>query len=454
MVTELRVRNQAQQLYVRSLSAAYRNGTQVFQPSLWLTRDPEAEEKMLRDADIAHAIGYRRHLIAGRQWQVLPKRETERSPIATVVATELIENIRHFTAARYALARAFFSGSRFARIHGGPRVLTIGDGKPRTWWVPTRLEDQDGRYYRQVTKIEGDAAMAHWERWNLTRMQWEPHTIEDAITTIHHVYNDDQSSLGYGMALREALGWAWYAKTNISQETLMAIERYAGGTMVAKVDGLRDAATGLPNEDLQTATLSALEEMRARHTVVIDSNDQIEIIPAPSGGHEVMDQMREELRSTIFTLVLGANLTTSADKGGSFALADVQENSTEALIQYDREILEETLTDDLVGCLWKRNWANIVELALQDDMPRFSIAQEKREDPMNSANVAQVLHGMGVALPLAEVLERAGFSKPEQGEEVVSGAKQPTAADLAGFGGPGGSPGSQGLFPFSRMARQ
>jgi hypothetical protein len=51
MTTELRVQNQSQNLYVRALSTAYRSGIQVHDPSLWLLREPELEEKMLRDAE-------------------------------------------------------------------------------------------------------------------------------------------------------------------------------------------------------------------------------------------------------------------------------------------------------------------------------------------------------------------------------------------------------------------
>ena len=68
MSTELRTRNVSQQLYVRALSSAWRNNIELHDPSLWLLREPELEEKMLRDADIQHAVGYRRHLIAGKDW--------------------------------------------------------------------------------------------------------------------------------------------------------------------------------------------------------------------------------------------------------------------------------------------------------------------------------------------------------------------------------------------------
>jgi hypothetical protein len=142
MTTELRLRNPSQQLYVRALSQAWRNGVQLYDPSLWQMRDPEVESKMLRDADISSAVTIRRHMISGRRWNLMPRVEgSERAPMAVAIGTELLGCIRHFTAARFNLSRAFFSGARFARIHCKPRVLTIGDGKPRTWMCPIRLED-------------------------------------------------------------------------------------------------------------------------------------------------------------------------------------------------------------------------------------------------------------------------------------------------------------------------
>jgi hypothetical protein len=434
MSTELRIRNQSQQLYVRALSQAYRNGIQLHDPSLWLLRDPEAEEKMLRDADIAHAVGFRRHLIAGRQWTVVPKNEAApRGEMAVAIGTELLNQIKHFTQARLNLARAFFSGSRFARICGQPKMLRLGDGKLRTWWVPTRLEDNDKRMYRVVPDIKDDVLKAHWERWDLVKQQFVPETTEDAAVTIRHVYQDDQATLGHGRALREALGWWWYAKEHVFQESLQAVERFAQGILTAKVDGIRDADTGLPNSELISAWTDVLEDLRSRHVLVHDSADQIELVSGNAEGHQLLETIRQELRSTIFTLVLGANLTTSANEGGSYALAEIQENSTEALIQYDRETLEETVSDDLLGCLWFKNHANMVELGVADEMPRFSITQEKRQDPQERANVASTLNTMGVDLSLDDVLEQTGFRKPVAGEDIVTGGSAQPALP-GGFG--------------------
>lgn len=432
MTTELRLRNPSQQLYVRALSQAWRNGVQLYDPSLWQMRDPEVESKMLRDADISSAVTIRRHMISGRRWNLMPRVEgSERAPMAVAIGTELLGCIRHFTAARFNLSRAFFSGARFARIHCKPRVLTIGDGKPRTWMCPIRLEDIDKRVYRIVPHNDGEHLSAHWEKWNVAKDKWEPESIEDALQTIHHVYQDDQETLGYGRGLREALGWWWYAKEHVFTESIAAVERFAQGILTAKIDGARDASTGLPNEQLIRDWTDVLEDLRARHVLVYDSSDQIEVVSGSAEGWQLMETLRQELKSTILTLVLGANLTVSADKGGSYALAEIQENSTEALVQFDREILEETLTDDLLGCVWFQNHANLVELGIEDEKPRFSIPQEKRQDPQERANVAQVLNSMGVELSLEDVLEQTGFRKPEAGEEVIQKA-QPVASPFGG----------------------
>lgn len=405
---------------------------------------------MLRDADIAHAVGFRRHMIAGRQWTLTPKqKKSPRGDMAVSVGTELLGHIKHFTNARLMLARAFFSGARFARIHGTTKRLPIGDGKVRTWWVPTKLEDEDKRMYRivpdGVTK-DGKLVKAHWEHWNIAQSAWEPHTDQDAAHTIRHVYQDDQATLGHGRALREALGWWWYAKEHVFHESLQAVERFAQGIISAKVDGARDAETGLPNAALIAEWTEVLENLRSRHVLVHDSADTVEMVQMSSSGWELLSGIRQELRSTIFTLVLGANLTTGASEGGSYALAEVQENSTEALIQFDRETLEETLTDDLLGCVWWKNHANMVELGIHVDKPRFSIKQEKRQDPVQRATVAQTLNSIGVPLALDDILEQTGFRKAEDGEDVIAGAAPtPPGGDMGAMAPVGGGTGPMSM---------
>lgn len=422
MTHQIIARNQAQSIYIRALSSVWRNRTQLHDPSIWLQRDPEAEEKMLRDADIKAAIGLRKHMIAGKDWNLTPLVDTSPSAdMAVHVGTELVKKIEGFTQARMNLARAFFSGARFARVHGEPQVLTLGDGRPRTWWVPIRLEDLDKRSYRIVPTSDGDELRAHWERWDVGAAAWVAESRRHAVQTIRHVYEDDQATLGYGSGLRDALGWWWYAKEHVFQESLMAVEKFAQGTYRAKVDGLRDADTGLPNETIMQNWMDTLEDMRARHVLVHDKADEVDVLPGNADGWQLLTTMREELKATITTLILGANLPTTANEGGSYALGGVQENTTESLIQFDRETLQESLTKGLLGCVWFKNWPNLLELGVARERPLFTITQNKLQDPKERADVAAVLSGMGIQLSLDDVLEQAGFRKPEEGEDVIEG---------------------------------
>lgn len=426
MASELRLYNSSQQLYNQALTSVYRNGVQVYDISTWLARDPDAEDKMLRDADISYAISYRQALVAGRQWTLQPKlKGSPRADLAVDVGTQLLGDIKQFTAARQLLSRAFFHGQRCARIHGHTRRMTIGDGRERTWWLPNRLEDLDKRSYRIVPRNDGEKIEAHWQHWNVAKGAWEPDSPLENLHVIRHTYQDEQGTLGYGRALREALGWVWYTKVNVFQESQQAVERFAQGLVHVKVDGARDAETGKPNSQLIEDWLRKIQNMMARHVLVTDSNDTVEIISGSSAGWELMKDMRGELRSAIVTLVLCANLTTSADKGGSYALGEIQENSTEALVQFDREAMEETLTDHLMECIWWHNAANLRELGIHAEKPRFNIKQEKRTEPKDRADVANILHGMGVALAKEDLYEQTGFRMPQDGEEVVAGAVAP-----------------------------
>jgi len=433
--------NQAQMIYLRAISSAFRNTTQLYDPSVWLQTEPDIEGKMLRDADILQAVDYRCKLVAGRQWTLQSESEgDDAAAMAVTIGTKLLKRIGKFTQARYKLARAFLHGQRLARIHGKPLQLTLGDGKLRTWWVPTHLEDIDKRWYRTVPRTENGVVSAHYERWNLAKSTWEPESVEDSVCTIRHTYLDEQGNLGFGRGLREALGWLWYTKTHVWQEYVNAAERFGQGITVTKVDGLRDASKLLPNEELVRKHLEAAANLRARHTMVLDKADEFEVVQPSGEGWQMFRELTAALQVSIVKLILSANLPTQADSGGSYALAKEQGDSTESVAQFDRDALEETLTDSLLRAVWFYNHANFAELGLLDEMPRFNIKQEKRVDPEKRANVAVAMHGIGLDLATDDLYEQVGFRKPQDGEDVLEGADEPVGSPFGGGGGSGGDP--------------
>lgn len=423
--------------------AAWRR-IEIRQPSIWLSRDPYAEEKMLRCVPIASAVETRCGKVAGRHWILTPRVPTDpRGDLAVAVGTELLGGLRKFSAARKLLAKAFFHGSRGAVIHTELRPMAIGDGRLRNWVVPVKLEDQSRfRYRKKLPDPHGDHPKAHWERWEILGKdsgQWVPLPISQAQNLIRHVYDDTEESLGYGKGLREQLGWPWWALAHTNQEAIGAIERFARGWVHAKVDGARNAETGLTNTAVVSEWQKKLQDMQSKHVIVSSKEDEIEVVVGSAEGWQMISDFRKDLKADIATLVLAANLPTQATQGGSFALSQTQENSTESLVQFDREALEQTLDDSLMACIWHKNHANLVELGIADSKPRFGITQEKIENPQEVATTASTLHAMGVPLSSEDVYDRTGMKKPEENEDQIPGAAGAAADPFAppvGFGGP------------------
>ena len=440
MSTQITPQNQARNIYTRALSQAWNNRRELFEPSVWLQRDPEVETKMLRDAHIRFALGYRSQLIAGVTWALVPRRPgDERSEVANTVCDALLNEMQGFASARQHFGMAFFQGAAYGTIHGRPMPMDLGDGKVRTWWVPHWIEAHDSKRFRRqpVHDDVGNIVGVKLQKWEVGGRVWNDLVGAERRRTIKHTYQDDEASLGYGRGLRDALGWWWYAKTHVFSETLQAVERFAQGILKTAIRGARDADTGQPNTEVVEAWTDVLEDLRSRHVLVHDDQDQVEFINPSGEGWQLMEGLRQELRDTISTLILGSNLPTTASSGGSYALADVQENSTEALIQFDREALEETLSEQLIRYCWFQNAANLRELGIYDIPPRFSLAQQKRLDPQERAQVAQVANAMGLPLAAEDVYEQIGFRKPDEGEELIPG-RDPNlaAANFGPLGGP------------------
>lgn len=454
MASELLIRSPAADLYARALVMAYKSGIRIYDPSMAQAREPDIEAKLLRDADIAMVVKLRQHMIAGQQWVIEPADDKPVNKEAAKIMRSLVLKIRGFTQARHNLARAFLSGQRFASMEGAEMALPLGDGQVRTWNCVLRLRDHDKRRFRWAPDqepAEGHTFSTSLEVLSTRTGEWEP--VRNPDWLIKHTYDDSEEMLGYGRGLREALYWWWYAKENLFRESLQAAERFGQGIITAKIAGAKDA-NGMPNTELVAAWKRALDAMRAAHIIVYDKDDEVEVVQMNGTGWQLMSTLREEMRDTIRALVLGANSTTNNEgRGGSQALASVQENSTESLVGYDRETLEETLTEDLIGYLWKANFHNLQEMGLGGaEMPRFKIKQERQSDPdaFGKSLTAALSNNMPVLA--TEAYSGLGLSQPKEGDAVILPQAPPAAPP--GFPGGGGQPPGQPGLPAGAPAGQ
>lgn len=434
----------AAEMYVHALSSAYRNGYRIYEPSPALTKDPNIYEKLMLDAVIYHAVQQRRHMVAGHKWLCKPASESPADKLWAAICEQLIKKIRNFNGALFNLANAIFVGSTYGMIEGERKWLTLIDGKPRNWFVPQSIRDVSKFRFKPSPKrvnenTPEERIELEWQIHNIARDQYEP--LEHPECFIKHIYDDNEGSLGFGRGLVDAMFYYWRAKELVMTENVGAIERWAQGMIIAKIDGSREASTGKTNAALLTNVLEELQKHRGRHILGIDKLDEIEVIDGPGEGWQMATGMRDYLDNALRTLVLGASLPTGGGtEGGSYAMAAVQENSTEMLVRYDRQILGQSISSDLIGLLRRLNQPQMMEMGIAHaENPEFVIEDEKTVDPKVRADIILGFVGAGIPLVEDEVYTPAGFTPPGPNDKIFVKA-QPQIDPMTGLPIPGSEP--------------
>ena len=420
--------------YGRDLSEAIRGRTWVADPSFALGTDDMVYEKIRRDAVTAQAIQYRKHLVTGRSVTISPPDGVDdpASKKAAVIVEALLGELGMFSDGRFNLSEAIFRGSAYAFIEGEEKTISIAGDPALSWWAPRKLADVDRRRFRlrPVASVEEpNEVTVLWFLWSVARQEWEP--LRHPEWFVKHFYTRTEDTLNYGRGLIDALHFYQASKMRVLQEGLSAVERFGQGFLKVGIDGMRAGSNDETNSTQAQAYVREIEKHRARNVLAHDKEDNVELVTGFGEGWQLVREMLSHLDSAIRTLILGANLTTSATTGGSFALAQVQENSTEALIQFDRELLSETLTRDLVGLIWRLNVGNFRALGLGGArMPVLRIRQEKREDPGANAIVITQAIQAGIPLRRDEVYEKLGFTAPQDDDEVIGSGSATQSTDL------------------------
>ena len=422
-------RNFNNELYNRALTSAYRVWVRLYDPDYALAREPDAWEKILRDPTICQAIEQRLNSVAARKWRIEAASDREEDSRAAKVMEELIGEVRQFQAARKILAGAIFRARTYAFIEGGHRTFTASEDVARTWWIPNRLRDVDRRRIRYVpirtpTESGYDKITVVTELWSVAEEKYSPLKHPEFFVKVK--YNDEEGRLSYGRGLMDSLYFYWWIKGVIWREGLGGLERWSQGIVIGKVDSLREGSISKTNQDVRDELYTSLQDMRARHVILMGKEDEVEIKDGGMAGHQMVTSFLKYADEKIIALVLGSALPFSggSDGGGSYARAYVEENSSEQLVQFDRHKMDEDLTNSLLALVWRLNRKNFVDMGLGGArMPRFSSVQEKREDPQVAAAIITQMAQTGLPLRLDEVYEKIGFTKPRaEVDDVFEGA--------------------------------
>lgn len=449
----------AYDLYVHSLQSQYMNGYRIWDPSYALANDPLAYEKLDKDPVIFHAKEIRKQRVAGNNWTLEPGGEAPADVSLAKVLEKLIRKIRNFIMARANLAEAFMKGSQFQRIAGRREFMMLGDGLTpaigRMWWVPKELRDVSRmRFIAKPIRAEDGSYQTEWQMWNMTSYTWEK--WEHPEWYVKHKYDLTEETLGYGRGLIDTIYYYWRAKEVVMEQGLAGLERWANGILTAKVDGARDAATDKPNTAVVEDWVNALQVHRSRHVIVYDKQDEIQVLTGGMEGHQMVQEWLRYLDNSITRSIVYSILPTGGDSGsGSLARAETESDTMEGGMQFDRELLSDTLTDDLVKLVYNLNVANLGEIGLSGaEMPKFAIVHQKMTDPLKEVQVATTAISGGIDLPRSEVYRRIGYPEPKPGDEVFAG-RQAAPNPFGGDGGFGGFPGDKdpedkGKPPFGR----
>ncbi|RMG33083.1 MAG: DUF935 family protein [Methanobacteriota archaeon] len=390
---------------------------EIVDPDYLLEQDENAYEKIQRDATIAALIRQMKHRTVGQRWFFSPSNDRGKDlvPYFTDLMAELGEDeIQKFL---FNLTEAVLKGMALAKIEGEWKYLLIGnDTQYRWWWVPTRIIDIDKRRIR-IIRDGNERTLRHfWAIYDIVKNEWVE--IEDTSKYIWHFY-DKVEGFPMGRGLGGSLYYYWYAKTVLYELMLQGAERWAGGWVVAYIDGLKRATqNAFKDRATQQKWIDELDKMISHGILVMPKGDDLRIEQGPTQGHSIIMDSMKYLDESISLLLLSSNLPM-INQGGSYALARVKADEQDSgPIQYNRISLAGSVTKYLVwNNIWRNNLPNFRALGLGHlRPPRFMLDNTKIYDPQKEISIVQQARNAGIPLKKQEVYERLGYTMPDGSE--------------------------------------
>ncbi len=438
-----------------------RGGEGVRDPDFALSRPADGDElldKLRRDPVVAKALQQRLATVAACDWYL----EAPNAASAKLVPyfEALLGKLERFTEARLLLGRAVFEGMRWAKMRGRVATLDLlGEGRPLKWWVCERLADVDKRRLRldwedaaksvddggtmrsasphSASRLNDDNANAQqqqqqrryvWRLYDPTADRW--HRVAHPEHFVRHRLQRDEASLGYGRGLLESLAVYWQAKTTLFAYMCEGAERFAYPWIIARIAPGSETAHNtdlgagfVTAEQRAEALLDALEQMRKASVLVLDQEDDVETVDLSGEGNRLILDLVRYVDRCMVELILGSSLPyggSSDGDAGSFARAKVEKETSADLLAFDREALEDTLTRDLVGALWRYNQPAFAALGLDHlEPPRLRLGVKSKRDPREAMEIIERAARIGLPLDAAEVYDALGLTRPSGGADVL-----------------------------------
>jgi hypothetical protein len=443
-------------IYVHALTSAYANGYRLYDPSYPTSNEPDIWEVFRRDPVILSGINQRLSGIVTKGWTCVPDGDRPIDKRAARVMRDLLKKVQNFMGARRELACASILGRAYQYIETQRQWLRVADVQVKLpWLIPTRLRDVDRRRVHYKPVLNRDAKTGAIESisvammlWNVARGVWAE--VTDPSAWVKVIYNDEEGRLGHGHGLMEAMYFYSYAKGIVLKEGLTGLKRWAQGLPVVGIDGARDTDKNTPNTVVRDAWLETFDAMQAENGFVHDKADEFNVIwPSGEGHRQVMDHL-EYFDSAITRLLTGSirpsgGAVRATGHGGQ---AETEADTSATIYEYDRDLLSENLTRDLIGFIWRSNQINFKLIGLSEaNMPLYEQTDRPNENYIeNSTVLTAARRDLKLEVLKSEAYEKLGLTMPSDGDEVLEALQDP-ASPFGAPGDPNAMPGEPGADP-------
>lgn len=459
MTVPLHNSNRNYLIYADALSSVWSWWDMVTDPSYALRQELDLWEILHRDPKTRQGIDQRLNDVAGREWRVLPGMgsQTRGAKLKAAIMTAMLKRLPHFSDARRRQAQAIFRGSARQLIMGRREMCSLADMPAMYWFVPTGLKHMDPRRFviRPLrnpkpdgsTEVKAQLYMSVIPTYqtgaagkDLWYGRYVP--VRHPEWLLQTIYDDEESRLGHGRGIMDAMYFYHWAKQVSLREGLQGLERWAQGVAVYKFDpklyGLADGTQS--TEQIRDKALEQLAKMRSRHFFAANIGEELDVhTEGQQGGRFVLDWI-EYLDRCIIAVATGASLRSSGDVGaaGGFASDSVGQDLMETAVGFDREVIGEDIKLDLIGHLCTVNrpqfkalgdLIGVPDLAEAPD-PDFIIVHKKRVDPVAAmGRFVQAMQIPEFRVKKAEIYEEQGWTQPEEDDQDVFEGKAPPMID-------------------------
>ena len=430
MTQPLANRTNQQRQYISALQSIWNFSHQVVDPSFALKKDIDVWRVSLRDGKVKQGVQQRLNNVAGPSWSVRPGDDEAESGELARLAGLALKKIRKFRDGRKNCAKGIFRGASFNLIIGWRQMVSLGGGPVMDWWLPFKLKSIDKRRFtRQSVKAElEDGRVLTHSRLLMSVIDPRNDNQESGISGFNVVkrphlfltatWDNDEDRLGFGEGLLDTLYFLTWVKGIVLREGLQGVERWAQGIVKQKFDP--DRSSDKSNEQRRDDMLDELKRMKSRGVYVYQDGEEIDSLTGGAEGNAIVMDFVRYIDDLIIALSTGAVLASSSGQlVGSFARDKQGAEIQETVVQFDREKMDENISDDLIGLWLRMNRSNLTMLKLINAAhPEFHTASDAVIDPEVRMRIIQGALDEGIPLKKSEVYDGIQFTPPADEDEI------------------------------------